>query len=310
MSSAGGGMNGWSFSSSSASVLFVVSSRLRMGVRTGRSPMSVLMSINGLAGIREDLLVEDDAALAGLRGWTRLARGKSSESPSELSDSWWWWGGLDGGADDWALARTDARRAALSGVSALVAVEALDRGSGDRVACGREDLARDVEATACDDDGWPVSDWAREAVVVRRTRVDRRWSFLIGSLSLATASSTCDPDGSESEAEEVELVGPTDQAGEWVAGRTAELGSDGVVEMDKGTDVRLGLLVSRRRVSGEEGEGEFARLLRACASRKAPTEMRWEESEATLTRRGLGTAGGTAGGHARRGCEGVEEALI
>ena len=42
----------------------------------------------------------------------------------------------------------------------------------------------------------------------------------------------------------------------------------------------------------KEGTGEFVVLLRACASRKAATDIRCEDSEATLSPRGRGCAGG------------------
>jgi hypothetical protein len=73
------------------------------------------------------------------------------------------------------------------------------------------------------------------------------------------------------------------------------LGSGGGVP---GVDMRLRLRTwpdarPLSRSPGIDGTGEFVALRRAWTSRNAATDMRWEESLATLSPRGRGRAGGS-----------------
>lgn len=79
---AGGGEKG-----SSLPLGFLIEfSCLNTGVRTGGLPTRDLISINGFGGEREDLFVDTEAVLSGLRGGTKVDKGLSSESLSEESE--------------------------------------------------------------------------------------------------------------------------------------------------------------------------------------------------------------------------------
>lgn len=80
---AGGGEKG-----SSLPVGFLIEfSCLNTGVRTGGLPTRDLISIRGFGGAREDLFVETEVELPGLRGGTKVDKGLSSELLlSEQSD--------------------------------------------------------------------------------------------------------------------------------------------------------------------------------------------------------------------------------
>lgn len=79
---AGGGEKG-----SSLPLGFLIEfSCLNTGVRTGGVPTRDLISIKGFGGAREDLFVETEAELSGLRGGTKVDKGLSSELLSEESD--------------------------------------------------------------------------------------------------------------------------------------------------------------------------------------------------------------------------------
>jgi len=85
--SIGGGENGSSLSAPRffPSAALIEFSCLNTGAKTGGLPTSVLMSIRGLGGTREDLFVETEAELPGLFGGTNADSGRS-ESLSEESD--------------------------------------------------------------------------------------------------------------------------------------------------------------------------------------------------------------------------------
>ena len=182
---------------------------------------------------------------------------------------------------EFALAKMDARRAAASGVNALVEAEARVRGvygaldwlafSGSALGClANSGLGRSSRKEPC-----PISDCVRTAGP-RCVMVRSRLSFWVGSLSLSTSSSSSDPESDESEEDcRAELLGRVDDC-------AVELRIDrgsSIPETAERVDTRFLLFASRRNVSAadggrSEGTGEFARLFRACASRNAATEMR------------------------------------
>lgn len=247
------------------------------------------MSIRGLGGAREDLFVETEAELPGLFGGTNADNGRSeslSEESDDVSESSFFCGccirlGTEAGEAlaEFALVKIDARRAAASGVNALVEAEARVRGvygaldwlafSGSALGClANSGLGRSSRKEPC-----PISDCVRTAGP-RCVMVRSRLSFWVGSLSTSSSSSDSDSDESEEDCR-AELFGREDDC-------AVELRIDrglSIPETAERVDTRFLLFASRRNVSAadggrNEGTGEFARLFRACASRNAATEMR------------------------------------
>lgn len=187
----------------------------------------------------------------------------------------------------------DARHAVASGADELIDADALAPGANDDdPVVGLEHLMKsDLDGDGSGTAPCPISDCVRRRGVMVRSR-SRFW---VGSSSLSTSSSSSEVESSESE--EVcaaELFG---LEGDHAAAEARFDWDISDSERAETVDARFLETAPRRSVSAADGgrkggEGDSARLLRACASRNAATEMRCDESDPKLSSRTRGRGRG------------------